>query len=229
MERPYSILLTADHEYEDGDDEPVSPPMGKGSVADEELFAMLKDQRRKVAQQMELPPFVIFQDPSLEDMAIQYPVTMEELQNITGVGAGKARKFGKPFIDLIKRYVEEKEIIRPQDMVVKSVVNKSGNKVFIIQSIDRQMDFEDIARARDMDFDELLTEIEAIVHSGTKLNISYYINQAIDEDKAEDIFLYFKEDAQSDSLEEAMQELGGDYTEEEIRLVRIQFMSEMGN
>ena len=229
LERPYSILLTADHEYEDGDDEPVAPPMGKGSVADEELFAMLKDQRRKVAQQMELPPFVIFQDPSLEDMAIQYPVTMEELQNITGVGAGKARKFGKPFIDLIKRYVEEKEIIRPQDMVVKSVVNKSGNKVFIIQSIDRQMDFEDIARARDMDFDELLTEIEAIVHSGTKLNISYYINQAIDEDKAEDIFLYFKEDAQSDSLEEAMQELGGDYTEEEIRLVRIQFMSEMGN
>ena len=229
LEQPYSILLTADHEYENGDDEPVSPPMGKGSVADEELFAMLKDQRRKVAQQMELPPFVIFQDPSLEDMAIQYPVTMEELQNITGVGAGKARKFGKPFIDLIKRYVEEKEIIRPQDMVVKSVVNKSGNKVFIIQSIDRQMDFEDIARARDMDFDELLTEIEAIVHSGTKLNISYYINQAIDEDKAEDIFLYFKEDAQSDSLEEAMQELGGDYTEEEIRLVRIQFMSEMGN
>lgn len=229
LERPYSILLTADHEYEDGDDEPVAPPMGKGSVADEELFAMLKDQRRKVAQQMELPPFVIFQDPSLEDMAIQYPVTMEELQNITGVGAGKARKFGKPFIDLIKRYVEEKEIIRPQDMMVKSVVNKSGNKVFIIQSIDRQMDFEDIARARDMDFDELLTEIEAIVHSGTKLNISYYINQTIDEDKAEDIFLYFKEDAQSDSLEEAMQELGGDYTEEEIRLVRIQFMSEMGN
>ena len=118
LERPYSILLTADHEYEDGDDEPVAPPMGKGSVADEELFAMLKDQRRKVAQQMELPPFVIFQDPSLEDMAIQYPVTMEELQNITGGGAGKARKFGKPFIDLIKRYVEEKEIIRPQDMVV---------------------------------------------------------------------------------------------------------------
>ena len=159
----------------------------------------------------------------------KHPVTMEELQNITGVGAGKARKFGKPFIELIKKYVDEKEIIRPQDMVVKSVVNKSGNKVFIIQSIDRQMDFEDIARARDLDFDELLTEIEAIVHSGTKLNISYYINQVIDEDKAEDIFLYFKEDAQSDSIEEAMQELGGDYTEEEIRLVRIQFMSEMGN
>jgi len=198
-------------------------------VPDEELFAMLKDLRKKVARQMELPPFVIFQDPSLEDMSIQYPVTMEELQNITGVGAGKAKKFGKPFTELIQKYVDEKDITRPQDMVVKSVVNKSGNKVFIIQSIDRQMDFEDIARARDMDLDELLTEIEAIVHSGTKLNISYYVSQVIDEDKAEDIYLYFKEDAETDSLEEAVAELGGEYTEEEIRLVRIKFMSEMGN
>lgn len=178
---------------------------------------------------MELPPFVIFQDPSLEDMSVQYPVTMEELQNITGVGAGKAKKFGKPFTELIQKYVDEKDITRPQDMVVKSVVNKSGNKVFIIQSIDRQMDFEDIARARDMDLDELLTEIEAIVHSGTKLNISYYVSQVIDEDKAEDIYLYFREDAETDSLEEAVAELGGEYTEEEIRLVRIKFMSEMGN
>ena len=230
LEQPYSVLLTADHEYEDGDDdEAVTPPSGKGGVADEELFAMLKDLRKKVARQMELPPFVIFQDPSLEDMSIQYPVTMEELQNITGVGAGKAKKFGKPFTELIQKYVDEKDITRPQDMVVKSVVNKSGNKVFIIQSIDRQMDFEDIARARDMDLDELLTEIEAIVHSGTKLNISYYVSQVIDEDKAEDIYLYFKEDAETDSLEEAVAELGGEYTEEEIRLVRIKFMSEMGN
>ena len=182
-----------------------------------------------LARQMELPPFVIFQDPSLEDMSIQYPITLEEMQNITGVGAGKARKFGKPFIELIKKYVEEKDIIRPQDMVVKSVVNKSVNKVFIIQSIDRQMDFEDIAKARDMDFDELLTEIEAIVHSGTKLNIKYYIDETVDEDKAEEIYLYFKEDAETDSLEEAVKELGPDFTEEEIRLVRIQFMSEMGN
>ena len=230
LEQPYSVLLTADHKYEDGDDdEAVTPPSGKGGVADEELFAMLKDLRKKVARQMELPPFVIFQDPSLEDMSIQYPVTMEELQNITGVGAGKAKKFGKPFTELIQKYVDEKDITRPQDMVVKSVVNKSGNKVFIIQSIDRQMDFEDIARARDMDLDELLTEIEAIVHSGTKLNISYYVSQVIDEDKAEDIYLYFKEDAETDSLEEAVAELGGEYTEEEIRLVRIKFMSEMGN
>ncbi len=132
-------------------------------------------------------------------------------------------------MELIRKYVEEKDIVRPQDMIVKSVVNKSGNKVFIIQSIDRQMDFEDIARARDMDFDELLTEIEAIVHSGTKLNVGYYIDQVIDEDKAEEIYLYFKEDAETDSLEEAVRELGSDFTEEEIRLVRVRFMSEMGN
>ncbi len=230
LQNPYSVMMTADHEYEDGDDdETVSPPAGKGGAADEELYAMLKDLRKKVARQMELPPFVVFQDPSLEDMSIQYPITLEEMQNITGVGAGKARKFGKPFIELIKKYVEEKDIIRPQDMVVKSVVNKSVNKVFIIQSIDRQMDFEDIAKARDMDFEELLTEIEAIVHSGTKLNIKYYIEETVDEDKAEEIYLYFKEDAETDSLEEAVKELGPDFTEEEIRLVRIQFMSEMGN
>ncbi|WP_300286715.1 DNA helicase RecQ [uncultured Alistipes sp.] len=230
VRHPYSVQMTADHEYDESDDsETVAPPAGKGGVADDELFAMLKDLRKKVARQMELPPFVVFQDPSLEDMSIQYPVTLDEMQNITGVGAGKAKKFGKPFVELIRKYVEEKDIVRPQDMVVKSVVNKSGNKVFIIQSIDRQMDFEDIARARDMDFDELLTEIEAIVHSGTKLNVGYYIDQVIDEDKAEEIYLYFKEDAETDSLEEAVRELGSDFTEEEIRLVRVRFMSEMGN
>ena len=230
IENPYSVMMTADHEYDDtDDDESVSPPAGKGGVADEELFAMLKDLRKKVARQMELPPFVVFQDPSLEDMSIQYPVTLEEMQNITGVGVGKAKKFGKPFVELIKKYVDEKDIVRPQDMVVKSVVNKSGNKVFIIQSIDRQMDFEDIAKARDMDFEELLGEIEAIIHSGTKLNIGYYVNEVIDEEKAEEIYLYFKEDAESDSLEEAVKELGPDFTEEEIRLVRARFMSEMGN
>ena len=230
VRHPHSVMIAADHEYEDGDDDDtVSPPAGKGGVADEELYAMLKDLRKQVARQMELPPFVIFQDPSLEDMSIQYPVTLDEMQNIAGVGAGKARKFGKPFVELIKKYCDEKDIVRPQDMVVKSVVNKSGSKVFIIQSIDRQMDFEDIARARDMDFDELLTEIEAIVHSGTRLNVGYYVDQAVDEDKAEEIYLYFKEDAETDSLEEAVAELGGEYTEEEIRLVRIKFMSEMGN
>ena len=230
VRHPHSVMIAADHEHEDGDDDDtVSPPAGKGGVADEELYAMLKDLRKQVARQMELPPFVIFQDPSLEDMSIQYPVTLDEMQNITGVGAGKARKFGKPFVELIKKYCDEKDIVRPQDMVVKSVVNKSGSKVFIIQSIDRQMDFEDIARARDMDFDELLTEIEAIVHSGTRLNVGYYVDQAVDEDKAEEIYLYFKEDAETDSLDEAIKELGGDFTEEEIRLVRIKFMSELGN
>ncbi len=227
---PFPVTVTLDHNYDEEEREAEAvAPMGKGGAADEELFSMLKDLRKKVAKQHGLPPFVIFQDPSLEDMAVQYPITLEEMQNITGVGVGKARKFGEEFIKLIKAYVEEKEIIRPQDMIVKSVGNKSGNKIFIIQSIDRKMDFEDIARAKDLDFDELLTEIEGIVNSGTKLDISYYLRDFMDEDKIEDIYLYFKEDAQSDSLDAAIDELGADYTEEEIRLVRIKFICEQGN
>lgn len=227
---PFPVTVTLDHDYDEEEKESESvAPMGKGGAADEELFAMLKDLRKKVAKQHGLPPFVIFQDPSLEDMAVQYPITFEEMQNITGVGVGKARKFGEEFIKLIKAYVEEKEIIRPQDMIVKGVASKSGNKIFIIQSIDRKMDFEDIARAKDLDFDELLTEIEGIVNSGTKLDISYYLKGFMDEDKIEDIYLYFKEDAESDSLDMAIEELGADYTEEEIRLVRIKFMCEQGN
>ena len=227
---PFPVTVTLDHDYDEEEKEAEAVvPMGKGGAADEELFAMLKDLRKKVAKQHGLPPFVIFQDPSLEDMAIQYPITIEEMQNISGVGVGKARKFGEEFVKLIKAYVEEKEIIRPQDMIVKSVGNKSGNKIFIIQSIDRKMDFEDIARAKDLDFDELLTEIEGIVNSGTKLDISYYLRDFMDEDKIEDIYLYFKEDAQSDSLDAAIDELGADYTEEEIRLVRIKFICEQGN
>ena len=227
---PFPVTVTLDHDYDEEEKEAEAVvPMGKGGAADEELFAMLKDLRKKVAMQHGLPPFVIFQDPSLEDMAVQYPITIEEMQNITGVGVGKARKFGEEFIKLIKAYVEEKEIIRPQDMIVKSVGNKSGNKIFIIQSIDRKMDFEDIARAKDLDFDELLTEIEGIVNSGTRLDISYYLRDFMDEDKIEDIYLYFKEDAQSDSLDAAIDELGADYTEEEIRLVRIKFICEQGN
>ena len=190
---------------------------------------MLKDLRKKVAREHGLPPFVIFQDPSLEDMSIHYPITIEEMQNISGVGAGKAKKFGEEFIKLIKAYVEENDIVRPQDMVVKAVANKSGIKIFIIQSIDRQMDFEDIAKAKNLTFDELLTEIESIVNSGTRLNIQYYLNQYMDDDKVNDIYLYFKEDAESDSLDEAIEELGSDYTEEEIRLVRIKFLCEAGN
>jgi len=228
--RPFPVSVTLDHDYDQEEKEAEAEvPMGKGGAADEELFLMLKDLRKKVAKKHDLPPFVIFQDPSLEDMAVQYPVSIEEMQNITGVGVGKARKFGEEFVRLIKAYVEEKEIIRPQDMVVKGVASKSGNKIFIIQSIDRKMDFEDIARARDLDFDELLTEIEGIVNSGTRLDISYYIRDFMDEDKADDIYLYFKEDAESDSLDAALEELGSDYSEEEIRLVRIKFMCEQGN
>ncbi len=227
---PFPVTVSLDHDYDEEEREAESvAPMGRGGAADEELFSMLKDLRKKVAKKHGLPSFVVFQDPSLEDMAVQYPITIEELQNITGVGVGKARKFGEEFIKLIKVYVEEKEIIRPQDMVVKSVANKSGNKIFIIQSIDRKMDFEDIARAKDLEFDELLTEIEGIVNAGTRLDISYYIRDFMDEDKAEEIYLYFKEDAESDSLDAAIEELGSDYTEEEIRLVRIKFMCEQGN
>ena len=227
--KPKTVKVAEDRNYEDDERAQDVAPAHGGGAADEELFAMLKDLRKKVAKQHDLPPFVIFQDPSLEDMSIQYPITIEEMQNISGVGAGKAKKFGEEFIKLIKAYVEEKDIIRPQDMVVKSVANKAGNKIFIIQSIDRKMDFEDIARAKSLSFDELLTEIEAIVNSGTRLNIQYYLNNYMDEDKVEDIYLYFKEDAESDSLDEAIAELGSDYTEEEIRLVRIKFLCEAGN
>ena len=229
IKKPTSVMITIDHDYDaEEEGEPTGPIKGSGA-ADEELYAMLKDLRRKVAKQNDLPPYVIFQDPSLEDMSIQYPITIEELQTISGVGAGKAQKFGAEFVKLIKAYVDEKEILRPQDMVVKGVANKASNKIFIIQSIDRKMDFEDIARAKNLDMDELLTEIEAIVNSGTRLDIQYYLNTVMDEDKVEDIYLYFKEDAETDSLDDAIEELGSEYSEEEIRLVRIKFISEVAN
>ena len=191
---------------------------------------MLKDLRKEISRKENLPPFVIFQDPSLEDMAIQYPISIDELQNITGVGAGKAKRYGKEFIELIKTYVEDKEIIRPQDMVVKSVANKSLLKVFIIQSIDRKMDLDDIAQAKNLEFNELLNEVEAIVNSGTRINIDYYIQSTIDEEKVDEIYDYFKEEAETESIEEALDYLGEeDFTEDEIRLVRIKFISELGN
>ena len=229
LDNPKSFMLMEDHNFDENEEEEKIQEKGGVSALDSTLFAILKDLRKKIAKTNNLPPYVIFQDPSLEDMAVQYPITFEEMQNITGVGVGKARKFGEEFIRLIKAYVDEKEIIRPQDMIVKGVASKSGNKIFIIQSIDRKMDFEDIARAKDLDFDELLTEIEGIVNAGTKLDISYYLKEFMDEDKIEDIYLYFKEDAESDSLDAAIEELGADYTEEEIRLVRIKFMCEQGN
>jgi ATP-dependent DNA helicase RecQ len=172
---------------------------------------------------------VIFQDPSLEDMAIQYPITIDELQNISGVGAGKAQRYGEEFVEIIKKYVEEKEIIRPLDMVVKSVVNKSGIKVYIIQSIDMKRPLEDIAEAKGLEMPELISEIEAIVNSGTRINLDYYIDMTIDEERQQDIYSYFREEAESDSLEAAIKELGNEFEEDEIRLVRIKFLSEMGN
>lgn len=228
---PASVMISEDHDYSDTDEEEDNfSTQERPGTADEELFSILKNLRKKLSKQLQLPPFVIFQDPSLEDMSIQYPITVEELQNITGVGAGKAKRYGTEFIKIIKSYVEEKEIIRPQDMVVKSIVNKSNLKVFIIQSIDRQMDFEDIADAKNISMDILLDEIEAIVNSGTKLNIDYYINNIMEEDHQQDIYDYFMEEAEDESVENALQELGEDnYTEEEVRLMRIKFMSELGN
>ena len=228
LKNPYSMMLTQDHDYDIVSDDESTSGGGTGAV-DEELIHILKDLRKKMAKKLELPPFVIFQDPSLEDMAIQYPVTVEEMKNIVGVGTGKAQKFGKEFAETIKNYVEDKEIIRPQDMVVKSVVNKSGVKVFIIQSIDRKIPLHDIADAKNLEMMELIDEIEAIVNSGTKININYYLNDVMDEDRIEEVYEYFHE-ADSESIDDALNELGEtDYTEEEIRLVRIKFFSELGN
>jgi len=231
LKETYDIMFTQDHDYQDSDEDDVTfGQAGKGGSCDEELFAMLKDLRKKIAKKKNLPPFVVFQDPSLEDMSIQYPITIEELQNITGVGVGKAKRYGAEFVELIKTYVEDKEIVRPQDMVVKSVANKSLLKVFIIQSIDRKMDLEDIASAKNLDLNELISEIEAIVNSGTKLNLDYYINKVIEEEKLLEIFDYFKDEAETESIEEALQYLGEeDFSEEEIRLVRVKFISEIGN
>jgi ATP-dependent DNA helicase RecQ len=228
LESPTSFMLAEDHDYADTVDE-ENAFGARTAAVDEELFSILKDLRKKISKLKDVPPFVIFQDPSLEDMAIQYPVTLDELQNISGVGAGKAQRYGKEFVELISKYVEEKEIIRPLDMVVKSVVNKSGIKVSIIQSIDMKRPLEDIAEVKGMEIEELLSEIEAIVNSGTRLNLDYYINSVIDEERQHDIFSYFREEAESDSLEEAIKELGNDFEEEEIRLMRIKFLSEMGN
>ena len=227
---PHSIMLVDDHDFENPEEEELFEALGsKSSTADKTLFALLKDLRKEIARKEKLPPFVIFQDPSLEDMAIQYPITVDELKQIAGVGTGKALKYGTPFMALIKEYVEENEIIRPMDMVVKSVVNKSGIKVFMIKSIDRKVALEDIALAKNLSFEELITEIESIVGSGTKIDINYYIDEFIDPYHQEEIFEYFRR-AESDSIEEALKELGeNEFTEEEIRLMRIKFMSELGN
>jgi len=230
LKKPYSVMLTHDRDYENPEEEEdILEGAHKTSTADKTLFSLLKDLRKEISRKENLPPFVIFQDPSLEDMAIQYPITHDELLQITGVGIGKAQKYGQPFLELIAQYVEENDIIRPNDMVVRSVVNKSGLKVYIIQNIDRKLALEDIATAKNLTISELLTEIERIVASGTKLDIKYYIDEYVDEFHQEEIFDYFSE-AESDSVEDALVSLGEDeYSEEEIRLMRIKFMSEVGN
>ena len=232
IKKPYTVMLVKDHDYDSTDDEEseaLAMGMGKDSGTDRTLFTMLKDLRKTIAKQNNLPPFVIFQDPSLEDMAIQYPITKEEMTQIAGVGAGKAEKFGEPFIKLIKEYVEENDITRPNDMVVKSVVNKSALKISIIQNIDKRIPLEDIAYGKGLSFDELLSEIESIVSSGTRLDLNYYIEDNVDIYHQEDILDYFQE-AESDDVQQALRELGEDeYSEEEVRLMRIKFMSDVGN
>ena len=230
LEKPTSFKITKDNDFEeeDDDDATIRRSGGGTGAADEVLFSMLKDLRKKMSKRLEVPPFVIFQDPSLEAMATTYPVTMEELQNIPGVGAGKAKRYGEDFLRLIKTHVQENEIERPVDLRVRTVANKSKLKVFIIQAIDRKIALDDIAISKGLEFPELLDEIEAIIYSGTKINIDYFINEVMEEDHILDIYEYFRE-SQTDEVETALAELGSDYTEEEIRLIRIKFVSEMGN
>ena len=232
MAKPTSFTVILDHDYIERaeDDGLILNTKAQGSAMDDKLYQVLKELTRDVAKDNNVPPFVVFQEPSLMDMANQYPITLDELANIQGVGQGKAKKYGAAFIETIGEYVEENDIERAQDIVVKSVVNKSGTKVYIIQNIDRKRPLDDIAKARDMLIEDVLTEIENIVDSGTKVNLDYYINDAIDEDKQEELYDYFMEDAETGTIEEAMKEMEDeDYSEEEIRLMRIKFMSEVAN
>ena len=237
LKEPYELQLVEDRQFskattEDEDDEETvaaNQAVLSGGGGDSTLLSMLKDLRKAQAHKLKLQPWIIFGDPALEDMTILYPVSYEDLQKCQGVGEGKARKFGGPFIELIKRYVEENEITRPDDFVVKSAPTRSENKIFIIKSIDRRMSFEDIASARDLDIEELVSEMESIVATGTKLNIDYEIRETLDEDVVEEIYDYFKNEASSDSVEEAIQALGADYDEMEIRLVRLKFLCEIAS
>ena len=227
LKHPVSFKIVQDNDFDEIEEE---VPMKGGGVCavDPVLYAILKDLRKKIAKKLELPPYVIFQDPSLEAMATTYPVTLDELQNIPGVGAGKAKRYGEEFVKVIKKHCDENEIERPEDLRVRTVANKSKLKVSIIQGIDRKIALDELAESKGLEFSDLLDEVEAIVYSGTKIHIDYFLDEVMDEDHVEDIFDYFKE-AESDDLEAAIEELGREYTEEEIRLVRIKFLSEMGN
>lgn len=227
IKKPKSFLIVEDREFKDDFDEDNIREGGCGAL-DQQLYSMLKDLRKSFAKKHKLPPYVIFQDVSLEQMATMYPVTIQELQNVQGVGAGKAKRFGKEFCELIRKYSEDNEIERPEELRVRTVAKKSMLKVFIIQSIDRQIALDDIAEAKGLDFDTLLDEIDAIVYSGTKLNIDYFIEEVIDDEHVDDIYDYFME-SETDDLNAALDELGADYSEDEIRLVRIKFLSEQAN
>ena len=227
LKSPESFMMTKDHTYsKEGNDAIVSA--AKAGVSDEKLLRQLKDVRKAQANKLGVPPFVVFQDPSLEDMAMKYPISLEELTNIYGVGEGKAKKYGKPFIAFISAYVEENEILRPDDLVVKSTGANSALKLYIIQNVDRKLPLSDIASARGLEIPELIKEMEQIVFSGTKLNLNYWIDEVLDEDQQEEIHEYFLE-AETDDLEEAMKEFDGDYEDEELRLYRLKFISEVAN
>ena len=229
LKKPLPFPIVKDTEFEEDDEEAAGRTVGGTSAADDVLFSILKDLRKKLSKKLEVPPFVIFQDPSLEAMATTYPVTMEELQNIPGVGAGKAKRYGEEFLKVIKEHVKENDIIRPEDLRVRTVAKKSQLKVSIIQAIDRKIALDDIALSKGLDFNEMLEELEAIVYSGTKININYFLEEVMDPDKVDEIFDYFN-NAETDKLNEALDELGeDDFTETEIRLVRIKFLSEVGN
>lgn len=229
LKKPAKIMVVEDNDYSNSESDEEDEFSGGTAATDPVLFAQLKDLRKKIAKQKGVPPFVVFQDPSLEEMAIQYPVTLEELKNISGVGAGKASKFGKPFVELIAKYVDENDIDRPMDLVVKSVVNKSVLKVYLIQNIDRRISLDDMADAKGMTLKDIITELETIVLSGTRIDINYYINEVIDLDRQREVFDYFKA-AETDSAHAALEELGeNDYTIDDIRLLRIKFLSDLGN
>jgi ATP-dependent DNA helicase RecQ len=229
IQNPFSVKFILNKPIESADDEPEEGVQeGSGSL-DTQLLQMLKDLRRKVAKLKNLPPFVIFQDPSLEEMCTHYPVTLDELKQIHGVGSGKALKFGPQFVELIKKYVEENDIDRPVDLIIKSAANKSAIKVSIIQNIDRQIALDDIASSKGLSYEDILREVESIVNSGTKLNLNYYIDELIDEDRQDEVFDYFR-NTEIDSVDKALQDLGSDdYTREELQLMRVKFLSELGN
>jgi ATP-dependent DNA helicase RecQ len=228
IKNPVSFMMSEDHEYNEMEDEAIVTAAKSSGTADEALMSMLRDLRKKVAKKLTVPPFVVFQDPSLEDMALKYPISIEELTNIHGVGEGKAKKYGKEFVELISRYVDENDIIRPDDLVVKSTGANSANKLYIIQNIDKKLSLDDISRGKGMNMEALIKEMEQIVYSGTKLNIRYWIDEMLDDDQQEEIHEYFME-SESDNIEDALKEFDGDYDINELRLMRIKFISEVAN